>query len=237
MKLRLPLFKPFAMLLLILRLACLLAAPIAAGQENFTGYLEPSINLNYSLGGGFSQNVSTSHRIYYVRDGQTELQGRQVDMAVFTSLAFLGNQSLGIGIQYRIRNPFEPDRDNEIRITQQYNRTFRPRVIRFGHRLRAEQRFFPGQTIYRFRYRLALDGPLQGERTDIGEFYWVGTLGPLLSMGHAVVPEWDLRTGFEIGYLAREGIRTELGAEYRREDFTRTGNHSLFFNMTLVLSL
>ena len=222
---------------LAIRLGFLAVGPLVWGQGEFTGYLEPAINLNYSLGKGFSQNVSAGHRMYYSRNGAAELRVRQVDLALFTSVAFLGNQSVGLGIQYRFRKPFEPDRTNEIRLTQQYNRTFRPRVIRIGHRLRSEQRIFPDQTVHRFRYRLAFDGPLQGERTDVGEWYWVGTLEQLLSVSRSQSAEWDVRAGAELGYLAADGVRTELGTEYRREDFTHTGGHELFFTMTLVLSL
>lgn len=215
-------------------LAC---GPLAWGQGEFSGFLEPAVNLNYSLGNGFSQNVSAGHRMYYSQDGATKLRGRQVDLAVFTSVAFLGNQSAGLGIQYRFRKPFEPDRTNEVRLTQQYNRTFRPRVVRIGHRLRSEQRIFPGRTVHRFRYRLAFDGPLQGERTDVGEWYWVGTLEQLLSVGRSQASEWDVRAAGELGYLVAQGVRTEFGTEYRREDFTHAGEHALFFTMTLVLSL
>lgn len=50
---------------------------------------------------------------------------------------------------------------------------------------------------------------------------------------------WDLvvRAAEELRYLVAQGVRTEFGTEYRREDFTHTGGHALFLTMTLVLSL
>jgi hypothetical protein len=62
-----------------------------------------------------------------------------------------------------------------------------------GYRVRAEQRITDKPTIHRFRYRFAIDFPLQGEALDVGERYAVFSAKSLLSVAKALLPEYDQR--------------------------------------------
>jgi hypothetical protein len=103
--------------------------------------------------------------------------------------------------------------------------------------LRAEQRIFSDIIRYRFRYRLALDGPLQGQSLNLKELYWVGTLEGLFSTGEALRPSYGIRPSVYIGYLASEQFRIQIGAEYRQEDLGRNNIPILFFFTSLILNL
>ena len=206
-------------------------------QDSFTGYWQPGVSINYKVAPGYQHNFSVTNRSYIYQNEDWELSARQLDLAHFSNWKFLDNQSLGLGLQYRFRKWFEADRGNELRLTQQYNITFRPRATRFGHRARTEQRIFNNGTIHRFRYRFAVDRPLSGEKLDIGEPYLVGTSETLLSVGAGIVPEYDLRFGLNMGWLLSDRGKIQAGLEYRIEDFTGFGNDILFVNTTLVLTL
>ena len=103
-------------------------------QESGTTYWEPEFALSYGLGGSFSQNLNASHRMYLQRDGITEIRGRQVDLVLFTTYAMLGDRSLALGVQYRLRDPFERNGGDEMRLTQQFNTTRSFGSLRIGHR-------------------------------------------------------------------------------------------------------
>ncbi len=207
------------------------------GQDNFTGYLQPSAALSYELSPRFSQNASLKQRTYFYRDSEGELRARHLDAVLFTKFRISANSSTSFGLQYRFRNAFDPDSGDEVRLTQQYNIALRPAVIRFGHRIRSEQRIFSDRTVHRFRYRLALDGPLQGQQTDVGEAYWIGSLEPLLSAGKGMGPEADLRLTAWLGYRINEGQKLQLGPEFRWEDFLGDLQNVLFFQAAWVISL
>ena len=132
--------------LLLLVVLCVSAA---WSQDDLVSYWQPGIAVNYKVAPGYEHNFSLTKRTFTYRDSQLQFDIRQLDLVHFSNLKILDNQSIGFGIQYRFRKVFEPDRGNELRLTQQYNITFRPRVLRIGHRLRSEQRIFKQQTIHR----------------------------------------------------------------------------------------
>ncbi|MCX2718250.1 DUF2490 domain-containing protein [Lentiprolixibacter aurantiacus] len=206
-------------------------------QDDFVSYWQPGIAVNYKVAPGYEHNFSLTKRSFTYNDSNLQFDVRQLDLVHFSKWRLLDNQSVGLGIQYRFRKVFEPDSGNELRLTQQYNITFRPRTMRFGHRIRSEQRIFREQTIHRFRYRLALDRPLVGEKLDVGEPYIIGALESLISVGAGQRPEFDQRVGLNIGWLVSQKSKIQAGLEYRREDFTNTGADLLFLNTSLVLSL
>lgn len=206
-------------------------------QENFTGYLQPSVALSYKLSPRISQNAALNLRNFYYRDEAYDLQTRQLDAVLFTQYALSGNQTLSLGIQYRFRNPFEPEAGNELRLTQQFNTTLKPAVLRFGHRFRAEQRIREAGTIHRFRYRLAVDGPLQGENTDVGEAYWIGSAESLLSAARGNRPEYDLRLTGWIGWRVTVNSKVQAGPEIRWENFQGETEKVLFWQLSWVSSL
>ncbi|MDX1314740.1 MAG: DUF2490 domain-containing protein [Eudoraea sp.] len=206
-------------------------------QEDLVSYWQPGIAVNYKVAPGYEHNFSLTKRTFTYRDSDLLFDIRQLDLVHFSKLKLQDNQSVGLGVQYRFRKVFEPDNGNELRLTQQYNITFRPRIVRFGHRLRSEQRIFKQRTIHRFRYRFALDRPLVGEKLDVGEPYIVGTLESLVSVGPGQSPQYDQRVAMNIGWLVSQKSKVQIGLEYRREDFAAIGEDVLFFNTSLVLSL
>ena len=210
---------------------------VAQGQDNLTGYWQPQIGVNYKVSNNYSHNFSLAKRTFILRDSDTEFTIRQLDLAHFSNLKIRSNQSVGIGIQYRFRGLFDDTAENELRLIQQYNITKSNRGLRFGNRFRSEQRITNSLTIHRFRYRFALDFPLQGQSLDIGETYLVLSTESLLSVAKASLPEYDQRITANLGWVLDEKTKLQVGTEYRAENYTNETEHVFFFLTTLALSL
>ncbi|MDF0707219.1 DUF2490 domain-containing protein [Muricauda sp. 81s02] len=208
-----------------------LSMALVQGQENLTGYWQPQFAINYHVAGSYSHNFSIANRNYIFADEEFTLKGRQLDVAHFSQLKIRDNQSIALGIQYRFRNNFE-NRENELRITQQYNFTNKPFAVRYGHRFRTEQRITKSLTTHRFRYRFAMDFPLMGEKLDPGEPYFVGSIENLLSVAKQNVPQYDTRLSGQIGWQLYGGFKFQMGIEYRMEYFTSNFPQNILFLLT-----
>lgn len=206
-------------------------------QDSTTGYWQPNIALNYKVVNGYSHNFSVSKRSYIFRDSELGFTIKQLDIDHFSNLKIMDNQTIGIGIKYRLRETFENSNGNELRLTQQYNINFQKNYIRFGNRLRTEQRIRNGSTIHRFRYRFAIDFPLQGEQLDVGEAYIIFSTETLLSAGKAMASEYDQRLTSHLGWLVNKNTKIQIGAEYRAENHNHNTQNIYFVTTNLVLSL
>ncbi|WP_282164970.1 DUF2490 domain-containing protein [Cellulophaga baltica] len=206
-------------------------------QSNFTGYLQPQISVNHKVSPLYTTNFSVSNRTYFYKEDALQLQTRQVDFAHFSDLKIATNKSIALGVQYRFRAPFEKEKENELRITEQYNYKFKPNNIRYGLRTRIEQRISPSLTTHRFRGRLAADVPLKGEKLDIGEPYLIFSTESLLSLARTKKPSYDQRFSFQIGYKLNSNTKLQVGLEYRLEDYNKQLAQVFFLNSTLVFTL
>ncbi|MEM1259793.1 MAG: DUF2490 domain-containing protein [Bacteroidota bacterium] len=216
-------------------LVCLGLGSVRA-QENLTAYWQPSVALNYTVSETYSHNFSLQNRNYIFDDEEAQLSIRQLDLVHFSNLKLQDNQSIALGILYRFRETFDGGA-NELRLTQQYNTTSKPFVVRYGHRLRTEQRITSERVTHRFRYRFTIDFPLNGEKLDVGEPYLVSNLESLLSVAKEKQPQYDARFTLHLGWKLSERIKLQFGAEYRTEDFGQDLQHVLFFLSALNVSL
>ena len=214
-----------------------IAGPLGWAQEDLSLLLEPRVSLNYPVTATYSHNFSIAQRVLYLNLGEEEIATRNVDLSHFSIVNWGVNRSLGLGILYRFREAFEEQNTNELRLTQQVNFVNRGQSLRFGHRLRAEQRIFPSLTLHRFRYRFAVDGPLQGKSLDPGELYWIGGLEGLFTSGKGIEPSYSLRTIGWLGYLANDLIKIQVGGEYRIAQLWDSNRPFLFLLTSLVFNL
>ncbi|MDC6365436.1 MULTISPECIES: DUF2490 domain-containing protein [Flavobacteriaceae] len=206
---------------------------ICSGQENFTAYWQPQVAINYNVSNTYSHNFSLGHRAYLVDEGNTLFRGRQLDLVHFSKWGLSDNQSIAMGVQYRFRDIFD-GKSNELRLTQQYNFTKRPLVVRFGHRFRAEQRILKELTVHRFRYRFAIDFPLKGEKLDVGEPFLATSMENLLSVGKGRSSQYDNRISGQIGWKFNKGLKVLFGIEYRLEDYTSQKTDNVLFLLSNI---
>lgn len=209
----------------------------ANAQENFTGFWQPQAALNYRVSSGYHHNFSLSNRSFLYREENQEFTVRQLDLVHFSKIVVKDNQSIAFGIQYRLRETFDGGSD-ELRLTQQYNLTKRPSVVRWGHRFRSEQRITRNPIVHRFRYRFAIDFPLSGQKLDVGEAYLVGSVEKLLSLSKGQSSQYDARFNGQIGWQLGEEVKFQFGVEYRFEDYTaQQVNHVAFLLTSIQLTL
>ncbi|WP_246454685.1 DUF2490 domain-containing protein [Hyunsoonleella aquatilis] len=205
-------------------------------QSNFSSLGESAISLNHSVSKIYSVNFAFRSRyVLYNDDGFQYLQ-QQVDAYHFSTFKLDYYHKLSFGIYYRNRDWFDTGSD-ETRLTQQYNYTKQTLGVRYGHRIRAEQRILDTKTIFRQRYRFAVDFPLNGEKLDIGETYLVSAIEGLLSLSKPDNPETDIRVSSQIGWQMNEALKLQLGLEHRWEALNLVAKHNLFVLTGAVLKI
>lgn len=197
---------------------------------------ENAIALRHSVSKLFSINFELSNRAFVYTNDDVLYKMRQVQISHFSALKLDLKQSIALGIMYRNRNAFD-DSSNEIRLTQQYNRKSLNKTLRLGHRFRSEQRFFDEFTEFRFRYRLALDIPLQGLKLDEGETYFIVTNEGLLTSSKINEPEIEYRLSPSIGILLTDDLNIEFGIELRLDKLNIKTEDTVFLNTSIELKI
>ena len=209
----------------------------AFSQDDFLGFWEPQIAINYKVKNDYYHNFTLANRNLVYSNNDLDLNIRQVDIRHFSKYRIRDNQSISLGFMWRNLKLFDDDRLNEFRLTQQYNITSSPTKFRYGHRFRSEQRLFSGLTVFRFRYRLALDFPLQGDVLDVGESFSVFGVETLLSTASSLEPFYTLRLRSGLGWRISPESKFQFVLEYRLIDYTRDTSHALLLETALILGL
>lgn len=214
---------------------CLYCFHLSA-QDEFVSLGESVFSLNHKVSKTYSMNFAMRSRYFLYEEGKAKYKQQQVDVYHFSTFSLDYNHKLSFGVYYRNRDWFETGSD-ETRFTQQFNYTKQKLGVRFGHRFRTEQRILDSKTIFRQRYRFAVDFPLNGEKLDIGEAYLVNAIEGLLSLSKPVNPETDIRLSSQIGWQFTEDLKLQTGLEHRLEAFNLKAKHYLFILTTAVLKI
>ncbi|SIP95231.1 DUF2490 domain-containing protein [Maribacter ulvicola] len=215
----------------------LLGANYAYAQNNTTAYWESEVALNYKITPLLKQNFSIANRNYTYQNNTSQLTIRQIEIVNFSSLTIDPHKSIGLGVQYRFREVFEKEKENELRLTQQFNITKKTKSARFGNRFRIEQRIQPSNLFHRFRYRFAVDIPLKGFKMNIGEPYLVATTESLLTVGKSIKPMYDQRITSQIGWSITPHLKAQLGVQFRIENYTKRTEQVILILNSLVISI
>lgn len=209
---------------------------IAVTQEKLNILGESAYAINHNISKKYSINLALRSRYFLYTNATLQYQQQQVDFYHFSTFNLDYNHKVSLGIYYRNRDSYNSG-SNELRITQQFNYTKQFLGVRYGHRLRAEQRILETRTIFRQRYRFAVDFPLNGEKLDIGEAYFISTTESLLSLSKPAKPEVDLRVTAQIGWQITQNLKLQTGLEHRLEAFNLTTKHNLFLMTSIFLKI
>ena len=207
------------------------------GQEKFNGFYEPYIKLDYDVSKKFSQEFILEERTIWYDDQSFKFEVKQIDLAHFSKLKLSDKNAVSVGIQYRFRENFDKDKENELRFTEEYTYTTKPKATEFEHRIRAEQRITSSETSHRFRYNFAFKRSFNGTEIKKGNAYMIGDLETLLTVAKTSKPEYEQRIGAGVGFAVSDLMKIELVAEYRLSDFTQNLVHELYFVTGLKISL
>lgn len=206
-------------------------------QEKLNGFYEPYIKVEYDVTKSFSQEFILEDRtIWYDKESVT-FEIKQVDIAHFSKLKLNDKNAVALGLQYRFRENFANDKENELRFTEEYSFSTKPKATEFEHRLRAEQRFTPSETSHRFRYNFAVTRSFNGSEIKKGNAYMIGDLETLLTVAKTSKPEYEQRIGAGIGWVLSDLMKIEVVTEYRLSDFTQNLVHELYLVTGMKISL
>lgn len=220
----------------ILFLFLLFGGFISKAQNDFITLGESAFGVNHNVSETYSINFTARSRYFLYRDAKIQYKQQQVDIFHFSTLKLNFNHALSFGVFYRNRDVFESG-SNEIRFTQQFNYKTQKLGVRYGHRFITEQRIIDTRTIFRQRYRFAVDFPLNGEKLDIGELYFIGALEGLLSLSNTTPPAIDQRVTFQIGWQLTEDLKLQTGLEYRLDAYNIKAKNSLFVLTSAILKI
>lgn len=217
-------------------IAIILSSFYGLSQRNFESLGESAFLVNHKFSEKYAVNFALESRYFLYQNSTFKLKQRQVDLAHFSTLNLNYTTSISLGIEYRNRELFN-NIGNELRITQQFNYATQKQGMRFGHRIRSEQRYFKTHTVFRQRYRFTIDFPLNGEKLDVGEAYFVGSLEGLLYLSKVLKPELGQRTTTQIGWQFTENLKLQLGLEYRLEAVNIETEKNLFILTSAILKI
>ncbi len=205
-------------------------------QDNFGSFNESVLAINHKVTKGYSINFALESRYFLYQNKTYLIKQQQLDIAHFSTFKLNFNHSLSLGLEYRNRAIFNQG-SNEFRVTEQFNYKKQRLGVRYGHRIRSEQRILDTKTIFRQRYRFAVDFPLNGEKLDIGEAYLVNSVEGLLSLSKLDKPETDVRITAQIGWQLNEKLKLQIGLEHRLEAFNLITQHHLFILTNAILKI
>ncbi len=205
-------------------------------QNDFEALGESSFAVNHKVSQNYGINIALRSRYYLYKNDELTITQRQLDLVHFSNFKLNYKYDLSLGLQYRNRDLFSNSL-NELRLTEQFNYKKRSFGLRYGHRFRTEQRILKTDIIFRQRYRFAVDFPLNGEKLDSGETYFVGSIEGLLSLSKHDAPEIDYRTTAQIGWQLTEDLKLQTGLEYRLEAFNIKAENSIFILTSAILRI
>lgn len=205
-------------------------------QNTFNSLGETAFSVNHNVSNSYKIDFALQSRYYIYRENYFGFDQRQLDIIHFSTYKLDYRHSLSLGLQYRMRSPFDYIGD-EFRITEQFNYTNQHIGFRTGHRFRSEQRIFESTTVYRQRYRFAIDMPLNGDKLDVGETYFVASMELLWSLNAYTKGILSYRTTTQIGWQLSEKFILQLGVEYRIIAFNISTQNSLFFYTSAILKI
>ncbi|APY12766.1 hypothetical protein BWZ22_05105 [Seonamhaeicola sp. S2-3] len=199
---------------------------LLAQDDNFDALGETSAALNHKVSKNYTTNFTLRSR-YFLHQNSFGYRQQQLDVFHYSTFNLNLSKKLGLGIYYRNRDWFNSGSD-ELRLSQQFNYTKQQQNIRFGHRIRLEQRIFDSFTDFRQRYRFSINFPLNGNSLENANTHFTASLEGLWIVSKNKAPLLDKRTTAKIGWQLSQDLKFETGLEYRLESFNVHTKNYLF---------
>lgn len=190
----------------------------AQSQVFFSGFFpEASITKKLKNENRINFKVENQHILFDNRSESLEqfkLKHYRTDLMSFYDWRLSPTKSVALGVFHRFQEGSDANR-----FIQQFGYLQRNRFMRIAHRFRTDQTFEKGDKIeIRFRYRLALEIPLNGATLDPSEYYLAISNEPIISYQEQAM-ELENRLVFSLGKLIKNGERLEWSLDYRTDGF------------------
>lgn len=194
---------------------------LSVNSQNLTAGFLPNLTLSYKI----SEQYKFVHKLesrfpsYNDQDQQFNINFERFDFQNYIErkVGLFSKLSVGYQLRFRTENKYSH------RTIQQFSWVSGFDKYRMGHRIRSDQTFSADRKPeLRFRYRLGVQIPLQGQQLDQGEYY--------LSLSDELVwsyrsPDADLenRIVAKLGFYINDKNKIESGIEWRAEEFFLDG--------------
>lgn len=182
---------------------------------------EPDISLSGKISGRWSWNSKFVARVGMgqLGEGNHPDAGRLLlaEAQGFINRRLVGGRRITLGFLYGVEEPLD-QANTEKRIIWQYSFRTPTGNWSLAHRARIEQRFFEESFQHRLRYRIVAERPLQGDKLDAGEFYFIAGSELLLSSDEQIKNlRLDNRSGLGIGMLFANEHRLQFELQHRAQ--------------------
>lgn len=226
---------------LVLIIICLVFLPISfvrAQDTRIYAGIFPEMGLNVPLSEKLKYTAKIeSQNGLFIDDAESDNEFKyfhnQTDLQSFLDYKITSRIKGAVGYQYRIE-----EGRNSHRSIQQIAWLNQFRTFRLGSRLRTDQKFSSSiSPEYRIRYRAATDIPLQGEKLDDGEKYFLlsGEVIYALQGGESSI-ENRIVTG--IGHFFNRTKKLELSIDYRTDPyFPNVNRHRIWCKISFYWNL
>jgi len=216
----------------------LLFVQVRAQDNRFIFGFFPEASLKYNI----SENYSITHKIESQHglfdsnrlNEELDYEHNLTDIQTFLGRKISPFVKVDIGYQYRLQ-----EGENTHRSIQQVSILQRALSYRIGHRIRTDQTFFENASIlYRIRYRLKGQIPLQGRELDPGENY-LAISNELIYMIQSSEDDLENRLTAAYGFYIDDKNKVEVGLDYRTDDYLVEDRfrHRLWFKFGYYKSL
>jgi hypothetical protein len=212
----------------------------AAGQPQFLWQFEPEFSYTRKLADRWTFNVKPSVQQTFnepVAEGAgTRYQINYTQVQLFGTYKIWTTTQLSGGYSFRFNDLLDQPVGREHRIMEQIAFVSFLGERRLAHRIRTEQRFQDQEFINRWRYRLAYEFPLQGERLDPGEKYLI-TSNEVLFSFNAWEQFAENRLYLGIGWYFSNKRKIEAGLQYRLQELgTGKPENAIWFTTAYYLN-
>jgi hypothetical protein len=198
----------------------------------------PEASLKYNI----SENYSITHKIesqHGLFDSNNLNEELDYEHSLTDLQSFIGRRispflKADIGYQYRLE-----EGENTHRTIQQISILQRASYYRIGHRIRIDQTYFKdAPLLFRARYRIKGQVPLQGRELDPGENY-LSISNELIYMIQSSEDDLENRLTAALGFYFDDKNKFEIGLDYRTDDYLVEDRfrHRLWFKFGYYKSL
>lgn len=209
----------------------------AQNTRVYAGFF-PEMGLNIPLTEKFKYiaKIESQHGLFTddaTNENELSYFHNQTDLQSFVEYKVTSRIKTAVGYQHRLE-----DGKNSHRSIQQLTWLNQFRVFRLGSRLRADQKFSPSiSPEYRLRYRASTDIPLQGEKLDNGEKYFLlsNEVIFVLQGGESSI---ENRVVAGIGHFFNRTKKLELSIDYRTDQyFPNVNRHRIWCKISFYWNL
>jgi hypothetical protein len=189
-----------------------------AQNDRFIFGLFPEASLKYSISEKYSitHKFESQHGLFDSSrlNDELEYEHSLTDLQTFLGRKLSPFLKADIGYQYRIE-----EGENTHRTIQQVSILQRGSFYRIGHRFRIDQTFFKEESLlFRARYRIKGQIPLQGRELDPGENY-LTVSNELIYMIQSSEDDLENRLTAAYGFYIDDKNKIEVGLDYRTDDY------------------